>query len=132
MKLSEIRLVAAWLAEKALDALLPASDPQVRAAEKLARAEEDAEAWEPLGEFPAVLAEQLRAQNVPAGVEPDPPVSPGSTGGHPVRSTSDLLKDAAVELSTLGRMAYYRPQAWINELVDELTDRAAQLRAHGD
>lgn len=125
MKLSEIRLVAAWLAEKALDALLPASDPQVRAAEK--RTEEDFA--EPLGEY---IDPELFAPDVPAGVEPDPPVSPGSTGGHPVRSTSDLLKDAAVELSTLGRMAYSRPQAWINELVDELTDRAAQLRAHGD
>lgn len=125
MKLSEIRLVAAWLAEKAVDALLPASDPQVRAAEKLARAEEDAEAWEPLGEFPAVLAEQLRAQNVPAGVEPDPPVSPGSTGGHPIFATfatSELLRLAA---GLLDRHEYL-------DLSRELFDRAAAFAAHGD
>lgn len=130
MKLSEIRLVAAWLAEKALDALLPASDPQVRAAEK--RSEEDFA--EPLGEY---IDPELFTPDVPAGVEPDPPVSPGSTGGHPY-TTSELLTRAAGTLRTcyfvLARDDIDRPlmETHILTLLPQLQDRAKAFAATGD
>jgi len=49
-------------------------------------------------------------------------------GGHPIRSTSALLGNAAIELS----YAYQDLPAIIAVLIAELSDRAAQLRAVGD
>jgi hypothetical protein len=60
----------------------------------------------------------------PAGTGPRP-----SVGGHPIRSTSELLWNAVSELD----FAYPGPQhAVIVRLTHELSDRAAELSAVGD
>ncbi len=60
----------------------------------------------------------------PAGTGPRPGV-----GGHPIRSTSELLFNAVSELD----FAYPGPQhAVIVHFKYELADRAAQLQAEGD
>jgi hypothetical protein len=71
----------------------------------------------------------------PAGAG-DSPVSATGTSGHPHRSTSELLDTAA------GYMRAYRLAVMhvthgpflqlVDELVDELKDRAAQFSAIGD
>ena len=60
----------------------------------------------------------------PAGTGPRP-----SVGGHPIRSTSELLFNAVSELD----YAYPGPQhAVIVHFKYELADRAAQFHAQGD
>ena len=60
----------------------------------------------------------------PAGAGPRP-----GAGGHPIRSTSELLFNAVTELD----FAYPGPQhAVIVHFKYELADRAAQLQAEGD
>ena len=60
----------------------------------------------------------------PAGAGPRP-----GTGGHPIRTTSELLFNAVSELD----FAYPGPQhAVIVHFKHELADRAAQLQAEGD
>ena len=60
----------------------------------------------------------------PAGTRPRP-----GAGGHPIRSTSELLWNAVSELD----FAYPGPKhAVIVHLTHELSDRAAQLQAEGD
>ena len=60
----------------------------------------------------------------PAGAGPRP-----GTGGHPIRTTSELLFNAVSELD----FAYPGPKhAVIVHLTHELADRAAQLQAEGD
>ncbi len=60
----------------------------------------------------------------PAGTGPRP-----GAGGHPIRSTSELLFNAVSELD----FAYPGPQhAVIVHFKYELADRAAQLQAEGD
>lgn len=60
----------------------------------------------------------------PAGAGPRP-----GTGGHPIRTTSELLFNAVTELD----FAYPGPQhAVIVHFKHELADRAAQLQAEGD
>ena len=70
---------------------------------------------------PAVVGD---ARPADAGSPPDTGI-----GGHPIRSTSALLGNAAIELD------YAYPNhlpAIIAALIAELRDRAAQLRAVGD
>jgi len=69
---------------------------------------------------PAVVGD---ARPADAGSPPDTGI-----GGHPIRSTSALLGNAAIELS----YAYQDLPAIIAVLIAELSDRAAQLRAVGD
>ena len=60
----------------------------------------------------------------PAGADPRL-----GAGGHPIRSTSELLWNAVSELD----FAYPGPKhAVIVHLTHELSDRAAQLQAEGD
>jgi hypothetical protein len=62
----------------------------------------------------------------PAGADS---VSANGTGGHPIRSTSELLTNAVTELD----FAYPNGKhdvIWV--LQAELTDRAAQFKAVGD
>jgi hypothetical protein len=62
----------------------------------------------------------------PAGADS---VSANGTGGHPIRSTSELLTNAVTELD----FAYPNGKhAVIWVLQAELTDRAAQFKAVGD
>ena len=71
--------------------------------------------------FPPAVADDVR----PAGAG----TPQSSTGGHPIRSTSALLGNAAIELD------YAYPNnlpAIISVLIAELRDRAAHLRAVGD
>ncbi len=75
---------------------------------------------------PAVRAAMRSHKNVPAAGIPDPHVAAG--GGHPVRTTSELLTEAAERLGLTAR----RGSHWLDGLYDELLYRAAQLRAHGD
>lgn len=141
MRLSEIRLVAAFVVGRALDIIAPPlfgprqvwgpADP----AEGLARAEESEEVWEqPVGEFPLELAEQLRASVPAGGVEPPD----SATGGHPVRTTSEVLDSALVFVRNyrLANVGAGHLNEFGIECVDgfiaELTDRAAQFRAAGD
>lgn len=64
----------------------------------------------------------------PAGADDSPQSAPG-TGGHPIRSTSQLLNSAAAELSfQYGE----RMPAVIRDLRDDLKDRAAEMAAVGD
>ncbi len=60
----------------------------------------------------------------PAGAAPRP-----GTGGHPIRTTSELLGDAAGQLVWVYED---RAPAVVRELMDDLIDRAAQFRAGGD
>jgi hypothetical protein len=63
----------------------------------------------------------------PAGAGTPP--SAAGTGGHPIRSTSELLTNAVTELD----FAYPNGKhALIWVLQAELTDRAAQFKAVGD
>jgi hypothetical protein len=64
----------------------------------------------------------------PAGAGTQPAQAAG-TGGHPVRNTSELLGNAAAQLVWVYED---RAPAVVRELVDDLIDRAAQLRAEGD
>ena len=63
----------------------------------------------------------------PAGAGPRP-----GTGGHPIRSTSELLThahDVIVDIFDLDKNGGYGPCFM---LVRDLADRAAQLQAEGD
>lgn len=60
-----------------------------------------------------------------------PPPAPGA-GGHPIEPTSELLQQAAVEIQSLGLMAYSTRQPWIEGFAADLRDRAAQFRAVND
>jgi hypothetical protein len=63
-------------------------------------------------------------------------VSANGTGGHPHRSTSDLLETAssyvAAYRGAVLHVAHGPFLELVDELVDELKDRAAQFAAHGD
>ena len=62
----------------------------------------------------------------PAGADS---VSANGTGGHPIRSTSELLTNAVTELDFAYPGAKHAV-IWV--LQAELTDRAAQFKAVGD
>jgi hypothetical protein len=51
------------------------------------------------------------------------------TGGHPIRSTSELLGSAAGQLLWVYED---KAPAVVRELMDDLIDRAADFAAHGD
>ena len=74
----------------------------------------------------------------PAGAGDTPAVSATGTGGHPIRPTSVVLESAAnfvrnykVTNVTAGNLTALGIKC-VDEVIDELTDRAAQFRAHGD
>jgi hypothetical protein len=66
----------------------------------------------------------------PAGVGV-PPDSAADTGGHPDRSTSDLLEDAADRIARVANRIW-GGEAPIAGFVAELRDRAAAFAAFGD
>jgi len=77
-------------------------------------------------------ADGARLQSTPPTVEDAQPAGTGprpGVGGHPIRTTSELLFNAVSELD----FAYPGPQhAVIVHFKYELADRAAQLQAEGD
>ena len=70
----------------------------------------------------------------PAGAGTPP--SAAGTGGHPIRSTSELLETAssyvAAYRGAVVHVAHGPFLELVDELVDELKDRAAIFAAHGD
>ena len=70
----------------------------------------------------------------PAGAGTPP--SAAGTGGHPIRSTSELLETAssyvAAYRGAVVHVAHGPFLELVDELVDELKDRAAVFAAHGD
>ncbi len=70
----------------------------------------------------------------PAGAGTPP--SAAGTGGHPIRSTSDLLETAssyvAAYRGAVVHVAHGPFLELVDELVDELKDRAAIFASHGD
>jgi hypothetical protein len=69
----------------------------------------------------------------PAGADAS---ATAGTGGHPIRSTSDLLRTAAgyvrAHRAGLDRSAYGPYVEMVDDLIGELHDRAANFAAHGD
>lgn len=77
------------------------------------------------------VAPQPAADAQPAGAGVVFPASATGAGGHLVKPTSDVLREAAKALDCLGRMAYSRPLPWVDAFTAELRDHAAQLAVHG-
>jgi hypothetical protein len=77
-------------------------------------------------------ADGARLQSTPRTVEDARPAGAGprpGPGGHPIRSTSELLGEAAGQLVWVYED---RAPAVVRELMDDLIDRAAELAAVGD
>lgn len=119
-------IAAAEAANRLMTLTYPIAQPDMAAL--LTRAEADTEVWEP----------QTCDASGPPAVDGDaPPAGAGSasagtdagTGGHPIRSTSELLEDAA---RRIGRFITPYSGADLTQLVADLRDRAAQFSAHND
>lgn len=121
--INQLRVVLTAWADRLADIIAPNPRHAQVMADLLAEAEASAEVYEPLGEYPDLPPIRFGPTDVPAGVERDP-LQRGSNGGHPVRSTSELLESAALRLLYLGD-----PR---DGLSPELRERAAQFRVCGD
>lgn len=132
-------IAAGSAANRIMATAWPSEAERVAAILAEAEAEADDDFAEPLGEYPEVppfvpaggdAGAPLTAPPLPAGT---PHVGVTGHGGDPNQSTSDLLKDVALELASLGFMAGYpEPPDWLNRLIAAVQDRAANLAACGD